>query len=63
MVVMGCDQVKKNFQALFRRERAVILPIRFLGLGKGVEYAGCLFHEASIPCRGRDARNYFDRQD
>jgi len=58
MGMLGCDQVKKNFQALFRRQRAVILALRLLGLGKGVKYAGCLFHAASIPRRRRNARHY-----
>jgi len=57
--MLGCDQSEKDFQALFRGERTVILPIRLLGLGKGVKYAADLFHPASISCCQRDARNYF----
>jgi hypothetical protein len=59
MGMLGCDQLKNNFQAPFRRERAVILPIRLLGLGKGVKYADYLFHQESVSCRQRDARNCF----
>jgi hypothetical protein len=59
MGMLGCDQVKQNFQALFRRERTVILAIRLPGLGKGMKYVGCLFHPSSLSRRRRDARNYF----
>ena len=58
MGMSGCDQLKKNFQAPFRRERAVILPIRLFGLGKGVKYADYLFHASSISRCVRDARSF-----
>jgi len=46
--LLGLDQIEKDFQALFRRERTVVFAICLVGFGKGVKYAGCLFHPASI---------------
>jgi len=46
--LLGLDQIEKDFQALFRRERTVVFAIRLVGFGKGVKYAGCFFHTASI---------------
>jgi hypothetical protein len=42
------DEVKENFQALFRREPTIILRLRLVGFGEGVKYAGRLFHPLNI---------------
>jgi hypothetical protein len=46
--LLGFDQIEKDFQALFRRERTVVFAVRLVGFGEGVKYAGCLFHPASV---------------
>jgi len=52
------DQIEKNFQALFGRERTVVFIIRLVGFGKGMKYAGDLFHPASISdCSGEERLN------
>jgi hypothetical protein len=50
------DQIEKYFQPLFRRERTVVFLIRLFGLGKGMKYAGCLFHAFTISDRKADTR-------
>jgi hypothetical protein len=46
--LLGFDQVEKNIETLFRGERMVVIVIRVAGFGKGMKYAGGLFHLENI---------------
>jgi len=46
--LLGFDQFEKDGQPLFGRQRTVIVGIRLISFGKGMKYAGGLFHAASV---------------